>query len=97
MVDTERTEMYTTALSENLLVLSPRAETSSCDVKWTRGMHSSMQMQRGSCPLLSAFSGGGDLEKLCKIGAVLLGLGRVVAERMRHTCFLPRKGLPSLY
>lgn len=41
VVGIEHTDMCNAALSEKLLVLSLRAETS-CYVKWTRGMHSSM-------------------------------------------------------
>lgn len=47
-----------------------------------------------SCPVLTAFSSDGDLEKLRKIVVLL---GRVVGKRTRDTCFLPGNGLPSLY
>lgn len=52
---------------KRLLGLSQRAEETSCYVKWTRGMHSSMVMQQVSCPVLPRVLGDGDSEKLCEI------------------------------
>lgn len=58
-------------------------------------MHSSMEMQQVSCPVLPDVWGDGDSEKLCEIQVVLLG--RVVSKRMCDTYFLPRSGFPSQY
>ena len=58
-------------------------------------MLSNMQMQQVSCPVLLAFPGNGDLEKLCEIRVMFLG--RSVGERTCGACFLPRNDLPSLY
>lgn len=56
-------------------------------------MHSSMEMQQVSCPVLPDVLGDGDLEKLCEIQIVLLG--RVMDKRMCDTCFLSRSAFPS--
>lgn len=60
-------------------------------------MHSSMEMQQVSCPMLPDVLGDGDsqLEKLCEIQVVLLG--RVVGKRMCVARFSPRSGFSSHY